>query len=140
MSQTAQAPRDSTRRAAVRMTRLEGEIDAHRQVDDLRFGALAAAIGKLEAGLEALQGEVREGFDRLTAAVQDLQLKFAAAGDDAPPHARTHWRIGPFAQWAMGLSALAALALIGWLATQLWLEEPARIRATPPEPPMAAAR
>jgi hypothetical protein len=140
MSQTAQAPSGSAQRAAVRMTRLEGEIDAHRQVDDLRFGALAAAIGKLEAGLEALQGEVRDGFDRLTAAVQDLQLKLAASGEDAARNARTHWRIGPFAQWAMGLSALAALALIGWLATQLWLEEPARIRALAPEPPAAASR
>jgi hypothetical protein len=115
-------------RAAVRMTRIEGDLDAHRQVDELRFGVLTAAIGKLEAGLEALQVEMREGFERLTAAIQDIQLRLAG-GDEPAAGARGHWRIGPFGQWAAGLGALAMLALVGWMATQLWLEEPARIKA-----------
>jgi len=119
------------------MTRIEGELDAHRQVDDLRFDALTAAIGKLEAALSALRAEVNDGFDRLRAAIQDLELRLAGAADG---HVRGHWRIGPFGQWAIGLGALAAFAVMGWMATQLWLEEPARIRAAPPaaEPPAIA--
>jgi hypothetical protein len=121
MTPPVQAPR-----AAVRMTRMEGALDAHKQVDELRFNALSAAMLKLEVSLGALQGEVREGFERLGAAIQEIQIRLAA-GDDGP--VRGQWRIGPFGQWAMGLGALAALALIGWMAAQLWLEEPARIRA-----------
>ncbi len=122
------------------MTRIEGDLDAHRQVDDLRFTALAAAIAKLEASLEALQAEVREGFERLGAAIQDIQLRLAG-GDEPAGETKGHWRVGPFGQWAMGLAALALLALVGWMATQLWLEEPARIRAAQtPDPVVARGR
>jgi hypothetical protein len=114
--------------AAVRMTRIEGDLDAHRQVDDLRFGALTAAIAKLESGLEALQTEMREGFERLTAAIQEIQLRLAG-GEEFAGGAKGHWRIGPFGQSAIGLGALMLLTLVGWMATQLWLEEPARIKA-----------
>ncbi|HXQ10970.1 MAG TPA: hypothetical protein VN805_08235 [Caulobacteraceae bacterium] len=126
-------------RTAVRMTRIEGDLDAHKQVDDLRFNALAAAIAKLEASLEALQAEVREGFERLGASIQEIQLRLAG-GDEPPGQTKGHWRIGPFGQWAIGLGALAALALIGWMAGQLWLEEPARIRAAQALDPPAAMR
>jgi hypothetical protein len=126
-------------RAAVRMTRIDGDLDAHKQVDDLRFSALSAAIARLEATLEALQVEVREGFQSLGAAVQDIQLRLAG-GDESAGQAKGHWRIGPFGQWAMGLSAIALLALVGWMAGQLWLEEPARIRAAQALDPPAAAR
>jgi hypothetical protein len=129
----------AVQRAAVRMTRIEGDLDAHRQVDDLRFNALAAAIAKLEASLEAVQVEVREGFERLGAAVQEIQLRLAG-GDEPAGQTRGHWRIGPFGQWAIGLGALAALALIGWMAGQLWLEEPARIRAAQALDPPATIR
>ena len=129
----------AAQRAAVRMTRIEGDLDAHRQVDDLRFTALAAAIAKLEASLEALQAEVREGFERLGAAIQELQLRLAG-GDEAAGAMKAHWRIGPFGQWAMGLGALALLALVGWMATQLWLEEPARIKAAQTLDPPASVR
>jgi len=121
--------------AAVRMTRIEGELDAHRQLDEFRFEALAAAIAKLELGLAALQAEMREGFDRLGAQIQELQVRLAGSEDGAP--AKGHWRIGPFTQWALGLGALAMIALVGWMATQLWLEEPARIRAAQPLDPPA---
>lgn len=132
--------RAAAQRAAVRMTRIEGDLDAHRQVDDLRFTALAAAIAKLEASLEALQAEVREGFERLGAAIQDIQLRLAG-GDEPAGETKGHWRVGPFGQWAMGLGALALLALVGWMATQLWLEEPARIRAAQaPDPAVARGR
>jgi len=120
------------------MTRIEGEIDAHRQVDELRFGALAAAVTRLESGLDALQDEMRAGFDRLASAVREIEVRLAAADELGPP-ARGHWRIGPFGQWAMGLGALAAFAVIGWLATQLWLEEPARVRAAPPDQAFVSA-
>jgi hypothetical protein len=129
----------AAQRAAVRMTRIEGDLDAHRQVDDLRFTALAAAIAKLEASLEALQTEVREGFERLGAAIQELQLRLAG-GDETASALKAHWRIGPFGQWAIGLGALAFLALVGWMATQLWLEEPARIKAAQTPDPAASAR
>jgi hypothetical protein len=129
----------AVQRAAVRMTRIEGDLDAHKQVDDLRFNALATAIAKLEASLEALQVEVREGFERLGAAVQEIQLRLAG-GDEAGGQSKSHWRIGPFGQWAIGLSAIALLALVGWMATQLWLEEPARIRAAQALDPPAAMR
>jgi hypothetical protein len=120
------------------MTRIEGDLDAHKQVDDLRFNALAAASAKLEAGL-ALQAEVREGFERLGAAIQEIQLRLAG-GDEPTAPGKGQWRIGPFGQWAIGLGALAALALIGWMATQLWMEEPARIRAAQAFDPPASMR
>jgi hypothetical protein len=129
----------AVQRAAVRMTRIEGDLDAHKQVDDLRFTALAAAIAKLETSLEALQAEVRDGFERLGAAVQEIQLRLAA-GDEPAGVTKGHWRIGPFGQWAIGLGAIAMLALVGWMATQLWLEEPARIRAVQVLDPPAATR
>jgi hypothetical protein len=131
----------AVQRAAVRMTRIEGDLDAHKQVDDLRFSALSAAIARLEAGLETLQAEVREGFERLSAAVQDIQLRLAS-GDQPAAETKGHWRIGPFGQWAIGSGAIALLALVGWMATQLWLEEPARIRAaqTLDPPPATRAR
>ena len=138
-SAPVQPSRGAAQRAAVRMTRIEGDLDAHRQVDDLRFTALATAIAKLEASLEALQAEVREGFERLGAAIQELQLRLAG-GDEAAGAMKAHWRIGPFGQWAMGLGALALLALVGWMATQLWLEEPARIKAAQTLDPPASVR
>ena len=96
----------AVQRAAVRMTRIEGDLDAHKQVDDLRFSALSAAIAKLEASLEALQAEVREGFERLGAAIQEIQLRLAGGDEPAGP-SKGHWRIGPFGQWGIGISALA---------------------------------
>jgi|SRR5580700_1102367 hypothetical protein len=129
----------AVQRAVVRMTRIEGDLDAHKQVDDLRFSALAAAIAKLEASLEALQAELRDGFERLGAAIQEIQLRLAG-GDEPLGPSKGHWRIGPFGQWGIGISALAALALIGWMAGQLWLEEPARIRAAQALDPPAAMR
>ena len=104
---------------------MEGALDAHRQVDELRFNAISAAMLKLEASFDALQAEVRDGFASLGAAIQQIELRLAATGEGG---AKTHWRIGPFGQWAMGVGALAALALIGWMAAQLWIEEPARVR------------
>jgi hypothetical protein len=140
MTSAPAPPSHSAQRAAVRMTRIEGDLDAHRQVDDLRFTALAAAIAKLEASLEALQAEVREGFERLGSAIQEIQLRLAA-GDETAAGVKAHWRIGPFGQWAVGLGALALFALVGWMATQLWLEEPARIRAAQaPDPAVARGR
>ncbi len=137
----APAPPDhaAVQRAAVRMTRIEGDLDAHKQVDDLRFNTLAQAIARLEAGLETLQAEVSEGFERLGAAIQEIQLRLAG-GDAASGETKGHWRIGPFAQWAMGLSAIGLFALVGWMASQLWLEEPARIRAAQAPDPPAASR
>jgi hypothetical protein len=142
MTPPAATRRQDPTRAAERMARLEGELAAHLQVDDFRFNTLTAAIGKVESGLDALKDDVREGFDKLGTAIQDINLKLAAAGDDGAPAGKGHWRVGPFAQWAIGLGALAALAVTGWMATQLWLEEPARIRAaqTADPPPMTRAR
>ena len=125
-------------RALERVTRLEGEIDAHKQVDELRFGTLTAAIWKLENGLDALKVEVRDGFERLGAAIQEINLKLAGNGEEGFAQPKGHWRIGPFAQWAIGLGALASLAVIGWMATQLWLEEPARIKAAQASEPASA--
>ena len=128
----------AAQRAAIRMTRIEGDLDAHRQMDELRFETLAAAIGKLEVSLAALQLDVREGFERLGAAIQEIQLRLAGRPDDADQ--RGHWRVGPFGQWALGLGALALLALMGWMGTQLWLEEPARIHAAQTADPLSVTR
>ncbi len=130
-------PVRAAQRAAVRMTRIQGDLDAHKQIDEIRFEALAAAIAKLEIGLAALAAEMREGFERLGAAIQELELRLAAGADEGGG-SKGHWRVGPFGQWAMGLGALALLALVGWMAAQLWIEEPARIRAAQPlDPPPA---
>jgi hypothetical protein len=134
MTAPAAAAREIAPRHAERLTRLEGALDAHTQVDELRFNTLTAAIGKLESGLEALKDDVREGFERLGAAIQDINLKLAGNGEEGFTWPRGHWRIGPFGQWAIGLGALALLAAIGWMATQLWLEEPARIKAAQSDP------
>jgi hypothetical protein len=140
MTPPAQAATSLSPRTAERMARLEGELDAHKQVDDLRFATLTASIWKVETGLDGLKEDVRDGFDRLGAAVQDINLKLAGSGEVGAVAPRIHWRIGPFGQWAIGLGALALLAVMGWMATQLWLEEPARIKAAQAVDPAVIAR